>query len=152
MHFTTLFSHWRMGDVANPPFSQIVYHFSTLRRSEPYSGGIGLIKSTVKPFLARGLNKTPISGLCYRTELPKGWCPVTYFHFKFDATRQPDSSCRITCACTPLPQQGSAETGAIPMRWTREYVRSLREQHREVGEKADLSSQRWRCCDCARRE
>ena len=68
MHFTTLFSHWRMGDVANPPFSQIVYHFSTLRRSEPYSGGIGLIKSTVKPFLARGWTKARFSGLCYQTK------------------------------------------------------------------------------------
>ena len=49
-------------DVAKtPPFSRIVYHFSTLRRNEPYSGGIGLIKSIVKPFLARGLNETPIS-------------------------------------------------------------------------------------------
>ena len=42
------------------PFSRIVYHFSTLRRNEPYSGGIGLIKSIVKPFLARGLNETLI--------------------------------------------------------------------------------------------
>ena len=44
----------------NPPLSRVVYHLSTLRRSEPYSAGIGLIKSTVKPFLTRGLNETPI--------------------------------------------------------------------------------------------
>ena len=50
----------------NPPFSPIVYHFSTSRRSERYSRGIGLIKSTVTPFLARGLNETPI----FRSLLP----------------------------------------------------------------------------------
>ena len=62
MHSTTSFSRRRRDDVAKTlPFSQIVYHFSTLRRNEPYSGGIGLIKSIVKPFLARGLNETPIS-------------------------------------------------------------------------------------------
>ena len=44
----------------NPPLSLIVYHFSTSRRSERSSRGIGLIKSTVTPFLARGLNETPI--------------------------------------------------------------------------------------------
>ena len=51
----------------NPTFSRIIYHFSTLRRNEPCSGGIGLIKSTVKSLLARGSNETPISGLCFRT-------------------------------------------------------------------------------------
>ena len=62
MHSTTSFSRRRRDDVAKTlPFSQIVYHFSTLRRNEPYSGGIGLIKSIVKPFLARGLNETPTS-------------------------------------------------------------------------------------------
>ena len=50
----------------NPPLSLIVYHFSTLRRSERSSRGIGLIKSTVTPFLARGLNETPI----FRSLLP----------------------------------------------------------------------------------
>ena len=50
----------------NPPFSLFVYHFSTSRRSERYSRGIGLIKSTVTPFLARGLNETPI----FRSLLP----------------------------------------------------------------------------------
>ena len=44
----------------NPPLSRVVYHLSTLRRSEPYSAGIGLIKSTVKFSLTRGLNETPI--------------------------------------------------------------------------------------------
>ena len=67
MYSTTSFSRRRRDDVAKtPPFSQIVYHFSTLRRNEPYSGGIVLIKSTVKPFLARGLNETPI----FRSLLP----------------------------------------------------------------------------------
>ena len=61
MYFTTSFSSRQRDDVAKtPPFSRIVYHFSTLRRNEPYSGGIGLIRSIVKPFLARGLNETPI--------------------------------------------------------------------------------------------
>ena len=67
MHSTTSFSRRRRDDVAKTSsFSRIVYHFSTLRRNEPYSGGIGLIKSTVKPFLARGLNETPI----FRSLLP----------------------------------------------------------------------------------
>ena len=67
MHSTTSFSRRRRDDVTKtPPFSRIAYHFSTLRRSEPYSRGIGLIKSTVKPFLARGLNETPI----FRSLLP----------------------------------------------------------------------------------
>ena len=66
MHFTTSFSPRRRGNVAKPPLSLIVYHFSTSRRSERYSRGIGLIKSTVTPFLARGLNETPI----FRSLLP----------------------------------------------------------------------------------
>ena len=64
MHFTTSFSPRRRGNVAKPPLSLI--HFSTSRRSERYSRGIGLIKSTVTPFLARGLNETPI----FRSLLP----------------------------------------------------------------------------------
>ena len=67
MHSTTSFSRRRRDDVAKTSFfSRIVHHFLTLRRSEPYSGGTGLKKSTVKPFLARGLNETPI----FRSLLP----------------------------------------------------------------------------------
>ena len=58
----TLTKGWR----SKTRFSRIVYHFSTLRRSEPYSGGIGLIKSTIKPFWARW-TKPRFSGLCYRS-------------------------------------------------------------------------------------
>ena len=44
MHFKTSFSRRRRDDVAKTaPFSRIAYHFSTLRRNEPYSGGIGLV-------------------------------------------------------------------------------------------------------------
>jgi len=44
----------------NPPISQMVYHLWALWSSEPYSGGIGLIKSSVKPFLTCGSNEAPI--------------------------------------------------------------------------------------------
>ena len=60
MHSTTSFSRRRRDDVAKTSsFSRIVHHFSTLRRSEPYSGGIGLKKIHCQTFSSSWVERNP---------------------------------------------------------------------------------------------
>ena len=82
----TLTKGWR----SKTRFSRIIYHFSTVRRSEPYSGGIGLIKSTIKPFWARWLNETPIfrSLLLLTRKATGGW--ETVYRRREERASSPD--------------------------------------------------------------